>query len=87
MSKSKKPFQGKNRRFRGDIWLDEKVSGRTLHALQLRGVKLPPNVDPRKTQAFKDEYQRQLTLFRQAHAAKVAAKKAAAQPSAAPEDI
>ena len=36
--KGKKQFQGAGRRFRADIWLDEKVSGRTMHALQERGV-------------------------------------------------
>ena len=38
-NKSKKQFQGKNRRFRGDVWLDEKVSARTMYALQERGKK------------------------------------------------
>ena len=65
-NKSKKQFQGKNRRFRGDVWLDEKVSGRTMHALQTRGVKFPAK----------------LKLFRQEHAAKIAAKKEAAQKAA-----
>lgn len=39
-NKSKKQFQGKNRRFRGDVWLDEKVSGRTMHALQEHAAKI-----------------------------------------------
>lgn len=91
-NKSKKQFQGKNRRFRGDVWLDEKVSGRTMHALQERGVKFPPGTNVRGTQEFKDEYKRQLSKFRQEHAAKIAAKKevakaaqAAAQQSATEE--
>ena len=83
-NKSKKQFQGKNRRFRGDVWLDEKVSGRTMHALQERGVKFPPGTNVRGTREFKDEFKRQLNKFRQEHAAKIAAKKEAAkaaQPS------
>ena len=52
-NKSKKQFQGKNRRFRGDVWLDEKVSGRTMHALQERGVKFPPGTNVRGTREFK----------------------------------
>ena len=47
--KGKKQFQGAGRRFRGDIWLDEKVSGRTMHALQERGVKFPAGVNVRGT--------------------------------------
>lgn len=78
-NKSKKQFQGKNRRFRGDVWLDEKVSGRTMHALQERGVKFPPGTNVRGTREFKDEYKRQLSKFRQEHAAKIAAKKEAAK--------
>lgn len=35
--KGKKQFQGKGQRFRGDVWLDQKVSARTLYALQARG--------------------------------------------------
>lgn len=91
-NKSKKQFQGKNRRFRGDVWLDEKVSSRTMHALQERGVKFPPGTNVRGTREFKDEYKRQLSKFRQEHAAKIAAKKetakaaqAAAQQSATEE--
>ena len=45
--KGKKQFQGAGRRFRGDVWLDEKVSGRTMHALQERGVKFPPGTNVR----------------------------------------
>ena len=78
-NKSKKQFQGKNRRFRGDVWLDEKVSGRTMHALQERGVKFPPGTNVRGTREFKDEFKRQLNKFRQEHAAKIAAKKEAAK--------
>lgn len=77
--KGKQQFQGAGRRFRGDIWLDEKVSGRTMHALQERGVKFPAGVNVRGTREFKDEYKRQLNLFRQAHTAKIAAKKEAAK--------
>lgn len=36
-NKGKKQFQGKGQRFRGDVWLDQKVSARTLYALQARG--------------------------------------------------
>ena len=81
--KSKKQFQGKNRRFRGDVWLDEKVSGRTMHALQERGVKFPPGTNVRGTREFKDEFKRQLNKFRQEHAAKIAAKKEAAKAAQA----
>lgn len=81
--KGKKQFQGKNRRFRGDVWLDEKVSGRTMHALQERGVKFPPGTNVRGTREFKDEYKRQLSKFRQEHAAKIAAKKEAAKAAQA----
>ena len=82
-NKSKQQFQGKNRRFRGDVWLDEKVSGRTMHALQERGVKFPPGTNVRGTREFKDEYKRQLSKFRQEHAAKIAAKKEAAKAAQA----
>ena len=82
-NKSKKQFQGKNRRFRGDVWLDEKVSGRTMHALQERRVKFPPGTNVRGTREFKDEYKRQLSEFRQEHAAKIAAKKEAAKAAQA----
>ena len=82
-NKRKKQFQGKNRRFRGDVWLDEKVSGRTMHALQERGVKFPPGTNVRGTREFKDEYKRQLSKFRQEHAAKIAAKKEAAKAAQA----
>lgn len=81
--KGKKQFQGAGRRFRGDIWLDEKVSGRTMHALQERGVKFPPGTNVRGTREFKDEYKRQINLFRQEHAAKIAAKKEAARAAQA----
>ena len=83
MAKDKKQFQGKNRRFRGDVWLDQKVSGRTLAELQSRGVKFPPGTNVRGTREFKDEYKRQLNLFRQEHAAKIAAKKEAAKAAQA----
>ena len=82
MPNGKKQFQGKGRRFRGDVWLDEKITGRTIHALQTRGVKFPANVNPRGTREFKDEYKKQLKLFRREHAAKIAAKKEAAQKAA-----
>lgn len=77
MKKRKTPIQGKGRRFRADLWLDEKITGRTLHALQMRGIKFPDSWNPRKTSEFKQEYQRQLTQFRQEQAAKKAAKKEA----------
>lgn len=82
-NKSKKQFQGKNRRFRGDVWLDQKVSGRTMAELQSRGIKFPAGVNVRQTQEFKTEYKRQLNLFRQQHAAKIAAKKEAAKAAQA----
>ena len=82
-NKSKKQFQGKNRRFRADIWMDEKVSARTMYALKERGVKFPPGTNVRGTREFKDEYKRQLSKFRQEHAAKIAAKKEAAQAAQA----
>ena len=74
-NKGKKQFQGKGQRFRGDMWLDQKVSARTLHALQSSGVKFPEGINPRKTKAFKEEYKKQTNLFRKEHAAKIAAKK------------
>ena len=82
-NKNKKQDQGKKRRFRGDVWLDEKVSGRTMHALQERGVKFPPGTNVRGTREFKDEFKRQLNKFRQEHAAKIAAKKEAAKAAQA----
>ena len=78
-----KQFQGAGRRFRADIWMDEKVSGRTMHALQERGVKFPPGTNVRSTREFKDEFKRQLNKFRQEHAAKIAAKKEAAKAAQA----
>lgn len=77
--KGKKQFQGAGRRFRGDVWLDEKVSGRTMHALQERGVKFPPGTNVRGTREFKDEFKRQLSKFRQEQAAEKEAKRAARQ--------
>ena len=74
MPNGKKQFQGKGRRFRGDVWLDEKITGRTIHALQTRGVKFPANVNPRGTREFKDEYKKQLKLFRQAEQQEPAAE-------------
>ena len=83
MAKGNKPVQGKNRRFRGDVWLDEKVSGRTLNVLQERGIKFPPGTNVRGTREFKDEFKRQLSKFKQEHAAKIAAKKEAAKAAQA----
>ena len=80
--KGKQQFQGAGRRFRGDIWLDQKVSGRTMAELQSRGIKFPAGVNVRQTQEFKTEYKRQLNLFRQQHAAKIAAKKRSRKGSA-----
>ena len=74
MAKRKIPLQGKGRRFRADLWLDEKITGRTLDALRRQGVRFPENANPRKTAAFKAEYQRQLNQFRRERAAKKAAK-------------
>ena len=92
MANKKKAIQGKGQRFRGDVWIDQKVSARTLHALQSSGVKFPEGINPRKTKEFKEEYKKQTNLFRQEHAAKIAAKKEkaraaqeAAQQSAAEE--
>ena len=81
--KGKKQFQSKGQRFRGDMWLDQKVSARTLHALQSSGVKFPEGVNPRKTKEFKEEYKKQTNLFRQEHAVTIAAKKARAAQEAA----
>mgnify|MGYP000795654713 CR=1 FL=1 len=39
MKKRKTPIQGKGRQFRADLWLDEKITGRTMNALQMRGIK------------------------------------------------
>lgn len=80
MSKRKIPLQGKGRQFRADLWLDEKITGRTLHVLRQQGVRFPENVNPRKTAAFKEEYQRQLNQFRKERAAKKAAKASPIEP-------
>ena len=77
MAKRKIPLQGKGRRFRADLWLDEKITARTLDALRKQGVRFPETVNPRKTPEFKAEYQRQLNQFRRERAAKKAAKQAA----------
>lgn len=77
--KGKKQFQGAGRRFRADIWMDEKVSARTMYALQERGVKFPPGMNVRGTREFKDEFKRQLSKFRQEQAAEKEAKRAARQ--------
>ena len=79
MKKRQIPLQGKGRRFRADLWLDEKITGRTLNALQMRGIKFPDSWNPRKTSEFKQKYQRQLTQFRQEQAAEKEAKRAARQ--------
>ena len=49
MSKRKIPLQGKGRQFRADLWMDEKITGRTLDALRRQGVRFPENANPRKT--------------------------------------
>ena len=86
MAKRKIPLQGKGRRFRADLWLDEKITGRTLHVLRQQGVRFPENVNPRKTAAFKAEYQRQLAKFRRERTAQKSAKQAAkSTPKPAPE--
>ena len=77
MKKRKIPLQGKGRRFRGDLWLDEKLTGRTLDALRRKGVRFADGVNPRKTAEFQAEYLRQLTQFRQEQSAKKAAKQEA----------
>ena len=81
--KGKKQFQGAGRRFRADIWMDEKVSARTINALQERGIKFPPGTNVRGTREFKDEFKRQLSKFKEEHAAKIAAKKEAAKAAQA----
>ena len=77
--KGKKQFQGAGRRFRADIWIDEKVSARTMYALQERGIKFPPGTNVRGTREFKDEFKRQLSKFRQEQAAEKETKRAARQ--------
>ena len=47
--KGKKQFQSKGQRFRGDVWIDEKVSLRTIYALQASCVKFPDCVNPSGT--------------------------------------
>ena len=81
--KGKKQFQGAVRRFHADIWMDEKVSARTMYALQERGIKFPPGTNVRGTREFKDEFKRQLNKFRKEHAVKIAAKKEAARAAQA----
>lgn len=83
MKKRKIPLQGKGRQFRADLWLDEKITGRTLNALQQRGIRFPENINPRKTAEFKAEYQRQLAQFRNERAAKKKAQRAAQQETPA----
>ena len=86
MTKRSIPFQGKDRRFRADLWRDEKITGRTLHVLRQQGVHFPEGVNPRKTAAFKEEYQRQLAKFRRERTAQKSAKQAAkSTPKPAPE--
>ena len=76
MAKRKIPLQGKGRRFRADLWLDEKITGRTLDALRRQGVRFPENANPRKTAEFKAEYQRQLNQFRKERPVKKSANPA-----------
>ena len=38
-------------------------------------LKFPEGINPRKTKEFKEEYKKQVNLFRKEHAAKIAAKK------------
>ena len=76
MSKRNIPLQGKGRRFRADLWMDEKITGRTLHVLRQQGVRFPETVNPRKTAEFKAEYQRQLNQFRKERAVKKSANPA-----------
>ena len=76
MSKRKIPLQGKGRQFRADLWMDEKITGRTLDALRRQGVRFPENANPRKTVEFKAEYQRQLNQFRKESAVKKSANPA-----------
>ena len=42
---------------RQDLWMDEKITGRTLDALRRQGVRFPENANPRKT--AEDVYKRQ----------------------------
>lgn len=77
MSKRKIPLQGKGRQFRADLWMDEKITGRTLDALRRQGVRFPENANPRKTAEFKAEYQRQLAKFRRERTAQKSTKQAA----------
>ena len=76
MAKRNIPLQGKGRRFRADLWMDEKITGRTLHVLRRQGVRFPENANPRKTAEFKAEYQRQLNQFRKERAMKKSANPA-----------
>ena len=76
MAKRNIPLQGKGRQFRADLWLDEKITGRTLDALRRQGVRFPENANPRKTAEFKAEYQRQLNQFRKERAVKKSANPA-----------
>ena len=76
MSKRKVPLQGKGRQFRADLWMDEKITGRTLDALRRQVVRFPENVNPRKTVEFKAEYQRQLNQFRKERAVQKSANPA-----------
>lgn len=73
---TKHPLQGQGRRFRADLWMDEKITGRTLHVLRQQGVRFPENANPRKTAEFKAEYQRQLNQFRKERAMKKSANPA-----------
>ena len=42
-AKEKPQIQGKGRQFRADLLLDEKITGRTMYALELQGFKCPQN--------------------------------------------
>ena len=70
---------GVSGRFRGDQWHDKKVHGRTMYALQARGVRLPAGENPRKQAEYKAEFRRQTVLFRQEREQRRAERKQQAQ--------
>ena len=91
MAASKKQYQGKIAVFVPIF--DGRKGKRQNHVRAARARRqIPAGTNVRGTREFKDEFKRQLSEFRQEHAAKIAAKKeaakaaqAAAQQSAAEE--
>ena len=69
-------------RFRGDLWFDKKVHGRTMLALSQKKIYFPPECNPRKRPEYKAEYLRQGRLFHAERARKKIERRLAAQQAA-----